>query len=74
MAQGINGAVRIAGLYHDAGGTSHGFVVNHGVYTTVDVPGARWTEIDSINAQGQVVGACQDAAGAIHGFVGTPAH
>jgi hypothetical protein len=41
-------------------------------YTTVDVPGAFWTDIYSINTQGDIVGAFEDDAG-IHGFRGTPA-
>ena len=73
VAQGINNAGQIAGLYHDELGVSHGFVLSNGVYTTVDVPNSIWTEIYSINAQGQIVGAYQDANGVQHGFVGTPA-
>ena len=62
----------IAGLYV-VGDTSHGFVLSDGEYTTVDVPGADWTEVYSINAKGEIVGAYEDADG-VHGFRGTPVH
>lgn len=44
VAQGINDAGEIAGFYVDDGGTSHGFILRRGAYTTLDVPGALWTE------------------------------
>lgn len=71
VGQGINNAGTAVGLYADEEGTSHGFVVDRNGYQTVDVPGAFWTEIYSVNAQGQVVGAYEDEDG-VHGFVGTP--
>jgi uncharacterized membrane protein len=72
VAQGINNAGQIAGLFVDGEGTSHGFVLGRGGYIQVDVPGAFWTEIYSINAAGEIVGAFEDGDGR-HGFVGTPA-
>ncbi len=74
VAEGINNAGQIVGLYADAGGTNHGFILSEGVYTTLDVPGSKWTEIYSIDAHGQVVGAFEDAHGVVHGLLGTPAH
>jgi hypothetical protein len=35
-------------------------------------PGALWTQIYSVNAQGDIVGAFEDESG-VHGFRGTPA-
>ena len=77
VAQGINNAGTIAGLYVDTNG-QHGFVLSGGVYTTihVDVNGdvAASTAIFSINAQGEIVGSYSDASGKQHGYVGTPIH
>lgn len=71
IPQGINNPGTIAGYFLGEDGNDHGFVLSKGVYKTVDVPGAIWTEIYSINAQGQIVGAYEDADG-VHGFVGVP--
>ena len=62
------------GLYFDADGNEHGFVLCNGVYTTIDVPGSTATAVFSINAKGEIVGSYDDADGVTHGFVGTPAH
>ena len=74
VAQGINNAGEIVGLYADADDTNHGFILSKGVYTTIDVPGSKRTEIYSIDAHGQVVGVFEDADGVIHGVLGTPVH
>ena len=73
VAEGINDPGQIGGLYVDADGNQHGFVLSNGVYTTIDVPGSVLTGVFSINAQGQIVGSYDDAGGVSHGFVGTPA-
>jgi hypothetical protein len=57
----INNKGDIAGFYTDTGPTNtasviHGFVDNHGVFTTVDAPGATTTELLGLNAQGIAVG------------------
>src|SRR6516162_8462147 len=43
------------------------------IFTTIDVPGAHWTEAHGINASGQIVGSYGDAggpdAGSRHGFL-----
>jgi len=59
-----------------------GSLVFHGTAGPVDlddvrswwayVPGAYWTDIYSINTQGDIVGAFEDETG-VHGFRGTPA-
>ena len=72
VAEGINNAGTIVGIYGDDEGF-HGFVQSRkGDFTTVNVPGASGdTEINSINAQGEIVGFYLDAAGVQHGFIGT---
>jgi hypothetical protein len=42
VAHGINAAGQIVGSYSDAGGT-YGFLLDHGSYTKLDVPGAAYT-------------------------------
>ena len=37
-------------------------------FTTIDIPGATYSEVDGINAQGQMVGVYADATGKLHGF------
>ena len=75
VAEGINNSGEVAGLYFDANGNEHGFVLStKGVYTTIDVPGSVSTGVFSINAEGQIVGSYDDAHGVTHGFVGTPSH
>jgi hypothetical protein len=57
----INNKGDIAGFYTNTGPTNtasviHGFVDNHGVFTTVDAPGATTTELLGLNDQGIAVG------------------
>jgi uncharacterized membrane protein len=55
------------GWYSDAGGKGHGFLLDQGNYTTLDVPGATDTHANGINASGQIVGWYSDANG-VHGL------
>jgi probable HAF family extracellular repeat protein len=71
FAQGINNYGQIVGYYARADGTDHGFVLSKKGYTTIDVPDSLWTDIYSIDANGNIVGAFEDASG-VHGFRGTP--
>jgi uncharacterized membrane protein len=78
--QGINNAGQIVGFYANNADPLflfHGFVVSNGDFATgdfatVDVPGARETQIFSINAKGEIVGKYVDADDVQHGFMGTP--
>ena len=63
LATGINGRGHIVGIYYDAAGKSHGFLLKRGMYFTVDVPGssvgvsgALQTEANGINNAGDIVG------------------
>src|SRR5262245_2109304 len=60
---GINDSGQIVGSY---GG--HGFLLDQGSYTTIDVPGAQATFATGINDSGQIVGWYLDAGGGQHGF------
>ena len=57
------------GMYLDAAGKSHGFLLSGGSLTTIDVPNATSTECSGINDNGQIVGDYIDAAGKNHGFL-----
>src|SRR5262249_28618931 len=58
-----NDSGQIVGVYWDAGhvenGTlehNHGFLLDQGSYTTLDVPGATYTQAYAISASGHIVG------------------
>jgi uncharacterized membrane protein len=57
-ARGINARGDIVGFYVDTAGVQHGFVLEHGTFTTIDFPvsGVRGTVANGINAQGEIVG------------------
>jgi len=50
---------------------AHGFVLQHGTYTVLNVPGADDTQITDANESGQFVGCYKDKTG-VHGFIATP--
>jgi hypothetical protein len=52
----INNKGEIVGFYTDASNVIHGFVDNHGVFTTVNAPGATETELLGLNDHGIAVG------------------
>jgi probable HAF family extracellular repeat protein len=77
---GINNRGQIVGGYDTTGFAVHGFVLDRGRYTTIDVPGASRTIALRINARGQTIGFYLDAAGttrvylrAANGSLTTPA-
>jgi uncharacterized membrane protein len=52
------------GLHQDAGGTIRGFLLDKGVFTTIEVPGAsRHTVAYEIDDRGRIVGFRQTANG-----------
>jgi probable HAF family extracellular repeat protein len=71
QANGINASGQIVGYYEDATGGWHGFLLDQGSYSALDVPGASATGAYGINASGQIVGSYYDASGT-HGFLATP--
>jgi uncharacterized membrane protein len=62
-----NSTHEIAGQF-DGGGTTHGFVLNKGVFTTIDVPGAVASVVNGINAPDRLGGAYLDSMGTFHAF------
>ncbi|HZI57040.1 MAG TPA: hypothetical protein VFF39_09710 [Verrucomicrobiae bacterium] len=63
----INNAGEITGSYSD-GVRFHGFTLERGVFTTVDFPGAAFTNISDLNDRGDLVGLYLDTSGGFHGF------
>ena len=69
-AEGINDAGTVVGSYLDSQYVSHGFVYDHGAWTTVDAPGATaGTSLTGINDAGTVVGSYRDGTGPAHGLI-----
>ena len=69
----INDKGDIVGFYTDTGPTNggaviHGFLDNHGVFTTVDAPGATTTELLGLNDHGIAVG-FDIVNGVTHGII-----
>lgn len=63
LATGIGSRGDIVGIYGDASFDEHGFLLSHGNFTTIDVPGALvgvsgilQTEANGINPAGDIVG------------------
>lgn len=50
----------------------HGFLLSEGKYTTIDVPGAAFTDALAINDDGQIVGDYTDRQGNNHGYIAVP--
>jgi hypothetical protein len=50
------------GVYVDDDGMRHGFVLERGRFTSIDVPGAVDTDAFGVNDRGQIVGAFRKAA------------
>jgi hypothetical protein len=67
-ADGINNVGQIVGLFADTIGTP-GFLLSGGKYTTLDVPGAFYTQPNGINDAGQIVGFFFEGGFSNHGFL-----
>ncbi|HEV1995000.1 MAG TPA: hypothetical protein VGR03_11770 [Candidatus Acidoferrum sp.] len=70
--QGINPAGDIVGIYDDASGKRHGFLLSRGNFTSIDYPGAVATDARGINRHGHIVGAYINAPGGLqnmHGYL-----
>lgn len=67
---GINDGGQIVGVFLDAGGAFHGFLLDGGAFTQFDVPGAVDTSAEGINDRGQIVGQLfTDRPGQPRGFL-----
>jgi probable HAF family extracellular repeat protein len=52
----INDRGQIVGAYPDTAGAAHGFRLDRGRFTRIDVPGAKGTQPQGSNNRGQIVG------------------
>jgi hypothetical protein len=68
QATGINDQEEVCGFYIDSGGVTHGFLLNAGTLTTLNFPGASFTQALGLNDQAQVVGVYMVGT-ATHGFI-----
>ena len=57
------------GWYDDVDGRQHAFLLWHGRFSTIDVPGSAFTRGNGLNDRGDIVGFYEDAHGVEHGFV-----
>ncbi len=57
------------GHYDDVNNRTHGFLFDHGLFATIDVPDASFTHPNAINLRGQIVGELITASGTIRGFL-----
>jgi uncharacterized membrane protein len=72
-AASVNNLRQIVGNYVDADGAYHGFLRDRrGRFTTIDVPGAKATQIEKINDLGQMVGSYSTTANQIQAPNGKP--
>jgi probable HAF family extracellular repeat protein len=72
VANGVSNANVIVGEYDFDGANLHGFILQNGVYQTVDDPdknNAFGTTLFAINSSGVVVGEFEDAGSVFHGFI-----
>jgi len=60
---------KIAGLYTDMTGKTHGFLLEDGNFRPFDVPGSTLTQAWDINPAGETVGLYRDSAGNFRGFL-----
>jgi len=70
QARGLNDRRQIVGIFLGDDGATHGFLSQHGHFTTLDVPvpGTTTTTPGGINNYGQIVGSFHDSRGS-HGFL-----
>jgi len=70
MAIGINSRGDISGHYLDEkNDVRHGFVLHAGTFTTIDYPGASYTEAWKINDSGQIAGRYAGVDGKFHVYL-----
>jgi YVTN family beta-propeller protein len=68
QATAITPSGLIVGRYNSPDGVQHGFTLRSGVYSSVDGPGATFTDVAWANAREDLVGSFNDSRGS-HAFV-----
>jgi probable HAF family extracellular repeat protein len=73
IAWGINNLGGVVGWFVDSAGLTHGFVLQKGTYTQIDVPGTNGTTAcHGINDNGTITGTYLDASNKLWGFIAAP--
>src|SRR5579863_2902819 len=67
-ATGITPSGVIAGRYFSSDHVEHGFVLENGEITSIDVPGSTFTDLTWINAGGIIVGSYGSVDGTSKGY------
>ncbi|HEY1307982.1 MAG TPA: hypothetical protein VGF24_30725 [Vicinamibacterales bacterium] len=67
-SMGINDRGQVVGTCQIQG-VNHGFLIDHGDVTLIDVPGATATYVSGINNRGEIVGTYSDADSVGHGYL-----
>ena len=65
----MNPSGAIVGNYTDGSG-GHGFLLEDGIPTSINIEGATATAVRGINPRGDIVGFYRDENGVAHGFLG----
>lgn len=60
---------QVVGRYDTADGIAHGYLLDKGVFKTIDVPGAVLTALFAVNKNGEISGRYVSADRKTHGFV-----
>jgi YVTN family beta-propeller protein len=68
QATAITPSGLIVGRYNSPDGVQHGFTLRNGLYSSVDGPGASFTDLAWVNARGDMVGSFNDSRGS-HAYV-----
>ena len=71
QATGINNSGMVCGFWIDANNVNHGYLINRGIFMTLDYPNSTFTQALGLNNRGQVVGSWIDGSNQMHGFVYT---
>lgn len=69
QATGINNSQWKCGFFIDSNQVNHGWLLQGGTFTQLDVPGSIFTQALGLNNNGQVVGDWMDSGNLTHGFV-----
>ena len=69
QATGINNSQWKCGFFIDSNNVNHGWLLQGGTFTQLDVPGSVFTQALGLNNNGQVVGSWMDSGNLTHGFV-----
>jgi probable HAF family extracellular repeat protein len=65
----MNDKGQIVGEYQDAAGTTRGFLLSGGRFTSYSYPKSIYSRTLGINLAGQIVGQYQSSDGKMHGYL-----